>query len=165
VSAAASVAVHFAGLQHGVRLVLDGEQTGWTSPHSGEAAGELLDRMALIQPGEDGSLGAAVDQLRRSRGDGIIVAVLGEVDEAVIARLAQLGQEGVSGVVVLMKTEEWLTQGHRMADPAGHRRRVAMMLRDSGWLVAEAGSGDTMTDAWSRALGLDAVRDTHRTPA
>jgi uncharacterized protein (DUF58 family) len=165
VSAAASVAVHFAGLQHGVRLILGGEPTGWTNPHSGEAAGELLDRMAVVEVGADDALAGGVDQLRRSRGDGIIVAVLGEVDEAVVARLAQLGQEGVPGIVVLMRTEEWLAQGHRMADPAGHRRRVALMLRESGWLVAEAGAAETMTDAWARALGLDRVADTHRAPA
>lgn len=165
VSAAASVAVHFAGLQHGVRLVLDGAPSGWTNPHSGEAAGELLDRMAVVQLGDDDALGAGVEQLRRSRGDGIIVAVLGEIDDEVVARLAQLGQEGVPGVVVLMRTEEWLTQGHRMADPAERRRRVGVVLHQSGWLVAEAGAGDTMSDVWSRAVRLDSVPDTDRTPA
>ena len=55
-SAAASVAVHFTGVKHGVRLVLDGSPSTWTNPHSGEAAGELLDRMAVVGFGEDNAL-------------------------------------------------------------------------------------------------------------
>jgi uncharacterized protein (DUF58 family) len=164
VSAAASVAVHFAGLKHGVRLLLDGSPTGWSNPHSGEAAGELLDRLAVVTMGNDDALPATIGQLRRTRGDGIIVAVLGDIDERIADELARLGHDGSPGVIVMMRTEEWSARATHTVDASPRRVRIAAVLREAGWSVAEAGVNSTMPQVWEDAIGVPAHRS-HRTPA
>jgi uncharacterized protein (DUF58 family) len=155
VSAAASVAVHFAGLRHGVRLVLDGQPSTWSNPHSGEAAGELLDQMAVVALGDDDSLDAGIDMIRRTGGDGVVVAVLGDIDDAKARELAHLGSDGKPGIAILIRTEEWSTRATRVArDSGSHRDRAITILRDAGWVVAEAGAGQTVTDVWAQATGI-----------
>jgi len=155
VSAAASVAVHFTGVKHGVRLVLDGSPSTWTNPHSGEAAGELLDRMAVVGFGEDSALDAGIAAIQRTGGDGVIVAVLGDIDEAKANQLAHLGRTGKPGIAILIRTEEWSARAVRTADgPDSPRHRLLTLMRDAGWAVAEAGAGQTVTEVWNAATGL-----------
>jgi uncharacterized protein (DUF58 family) len=155
VSAAASVAVHFTGVKHGVRLVLDGRPSTWSNPHSGEAAGELLDRMAVVGFGEDNALDAGIAQIRRTGGDGVIVAVLGDIDEGKANQLAHLGHSGKPGIAILIRTEEWSARTTRTAEGHGsERQRMLTLLRDAGWAVAEAGAGQTVTDVWNAGTGL-----------
>jgi uncharacterized protein (DUF58 family) len=153
VSAASSVAVHFAGMKHGVRMVLDGRPTTWSNPHSGEAAGELLERMAVVQLGDDTALDAGIALLRRSGGDGVVVAVLGDVNQETAQQLAHLGHDGMPGVIMLLRTEEWSTATVR-ASRDKERQTAVAVLRDAGWAVAEAGSDQNVTDVWKVATGL-----------
>jgi uncharacterized protein (DUF58 family) len=154
VSAAASAAVHFAGQGYGVRMLLDDRPASWTSPHSGEASGVLLDAMATVGMGEDPALPDAVAQLRRGGGDGIVVAVLGEVGEDEANALARLGREGVPGVALLLRTTAWtaLPPG-RAAEFDEQRAKAAAILRQADWRVAEAGPELTVTQAWDQAIG------------
>jgi uncharacterized protein (DUF58 family) len=154
VSAAASIAVHFSHVKHGVRLVLDGRPSTWSNPHSGEAAGEMLDRMAVAGFGDDNALEAGIAQIRRSGGDGVIVAVLGDIDEPKAHQLAQLGHSGQPGIVLLLRTEEWSARATRTADgPDSERSKTIAILRDAGWVVAEAGIGQTVTEVWNSGTG------------
>jgi uncharacterized protein (DUF58 family) len=158
VSAAASVAVHFTGVKHGVRLVLDGRPSTWSNPHSGEAAGELLDRMAVVGFGEDSALDAGLGLIRRTGGDGVIVAVLGEITEGQADQLAHLGREGRPGIALLLRTEEWSARTARA--PEGResvRERTLATLRQAGWAVAEAGATSSVTDVWNAANGLNSA--------
>jgi uncharacterized protein (DUF58 family) len=155
VSAAASIAVHFAEVKHGVRMVLDGRPSAWSNPHSGEAAGELLDRMAVVELGADDALEAGINQIRRGGGDGVVVAVLGEIDQEKARLLAHLGQDRTPGVVILLRTEEWSVRSTRAAPGLNtERERVISQLREAGWVVAEAGAGQTVPEVWKLATGL-----------
>ena len=153
VSAASSVAVHFAGMKHGVRMVLDGQPSTWSNPHSGEAAGELLERMAVVQPSDDAALEAGIALLKRNGGDGVVVAVLGDINQETAQQLAHLGHDGMPGVIILIRTEEWSTATVRTSR-GKERQQTASILRNAGWVVAEAGSGQTITDVWTVATGL-----------
>lgn len=154
VSAAASAALHFAQLGYGVRLLLDEVPGTWTSPHSGEAAGALLDRMAVVEPGGAHALNNAVAQLHRGGGDGVVVAVLGETDEQDALALARLGREGVPGIALLLRTPGWTALPPRREAEADERReRTAAILRQGDWQVAEAGPELTVSQAWNRATG------------
>jgi hypothetical protein len=136
-------------------MVLDGRPSTWSNPHSGEAAGELLDRMAVVGFGEENALDAGIAMIKRTGGDGVIVAVLGEIDEAKANQLAHLGHSGKPGVAILIRTEEWSTRTTRTADgPGSDRQRILTLLRDAGWAVAEARSGQTVTEVWNLATGL-----------
>jgi uncharacterized protein (DUF58 family) len=154
VSAAASIAVHFAEAKHGVRMVLDDQPSTWSNPHSGEAAGELLDRMAVVELGADDALDAGINQIRRGGGDGVVIAVLGEIDQDKARLLAHLGQDRTPGVVILLHTEEWSLATRTASGLLAERERVVSMLREAGWVVAEAGAGQSVPDVWKSATGL-----------
>lgn len=154
VSAAASVAVHFTGLKHGVRMVFDGRPSTWSNPHSGEAAGELLDRMALVELGEENALIGGISMIQRTGGDGIVVAVLGDIDEDQAKKLAHLGQDGRPGIAILIRTEEWSVRATRTVHGlGGSRERSIAILREAGWAVAEAGAAQTLTPIWNQVTG------------
>jgi hypothetical protein len=85
----------------------------------------------------------------------VIVAVLGDIDEAKATQLAHLGHSGKPGVAILIRTEDWSTRATRKADgPNSDQQRLITLLRDAGWAVAEARAGQTVTDVWNMATGL-----------
>jgi uncharacterized protein (DUF58 family) len=159
VSAAASVAVSLSEQRYGVRLLLDEASVGWTTPAAGDGAGHLLDLLAVAEMGGPPLLAGAVSTLTRTGGDGLVVAVLGEVDDGLATALARLGRQGARGVALLLRTTEWaqLTP-RRVLDLDGERARVASLLRSGGWSVAEAGADETVAQVWARATGTDPQR-------
>jgi hypothetical protein len=96
--------------------------------------------------------------IRRAGGDGVIVAVLGEIDESVAQQFAHLGREGSPGIALLLRTEEWSARTTRTPEGSESvRTRVISILRESGWAVAEAGAGHTVTDVWNTANGVNSA--------
>ncbi|MDQ1288949.1 MAG: hypothetical protein QG622_2515 [Actinomycetota bacterium] len=153
VSAAASVAVALAGQRYGVRLLVDDRPDGWTAPHQADGGGQLLDRCALIEAGGARNLPGAVDALARTGGDGLVVAVLGEIDTGVATSLARLGRRGARGVALLLRTTSWESlPGLRRTELDDERTHAATVLASGGWSVAECSPGETPADAWARAL-------------
>jgi len=154
VSAAASAAVHLAGQRYGVRLLLDDSAPRWTGPYSGEGAGELLDELAVATWSPAPVLRSAVTALTRTGGDGLVVAVLGEVDEDDVTPLARLGRQGARGIAVLLRTAEWTPlPARRAAEIDAARARATAVLRSGGWSVVDAGPQETIQDVWSRVTG------------
>src|SRR4051794_7171364 len=157
VSAAASVAVHLAAQRYGLRLLLDDSSPGWTTASSIDGAGHVLDELAVVRLGGPKDLSDAVTTLTRTRGDGMVVAVLGEAAEDELEALATLGRHGARGVAILLRTPEWSTgvPEHRLERLAQARDRGAERLRAGGWSVVEAGVGDTVPEVWNRAIGAN----------
>ena len=150
VSAAASAAVWLAGQQYGVRVLVDSHAPGWLGPH-GDAAGQLLDHLAIVEQSGPQTLPAAVSTLVRGQGDGVVVAVLGEVDEQVATALARLGRQGVRGIALLVCTTQWAAlPAHRAAELDGERAKVAAVLSSGGWSVGLASANDTVATVWAR---------------
>jgi uncharacterized protein (DUF58 family) len=160
VSVAASAAVSLADQRYSVRVLLDERPAGWTSPYSGEGAAQLLDQLAVAEEGAPQVLAGALAALTRTGGDGLVVAVLGEVEEEVAVALAQLGGRGTRGVALLARTPEWVAlPPARAAELDGIRARVMATLRSGGWAVADAGPADAVPLVWARALGLPRTVD------
>jgi uncharacterized protein (DUF58 family) len=151
VVAAASVGVHLAGQRYGVRLVLDGHPSSWTGPYSGDSAGQLLDELAVVESNGPESLTAALGTLARGGGDGLVVAVLGEIDDETATVLARLGRQGARGIAILLRTTAWSTLPPVIvADLDGRREHAAAVLRSGGWLVTDAGPEENVTQVWQR---------------
>jgi uncharacterized protein (DUF58 family) len=160
VSVAASAATSLVGQRYGVRLLLDERPAGWTSPYSGDGGAVLIDELAVAEPGGPQVLAGAISALARTGGDGLIVAVLGEVEEEVAAALARLRKRGSQGVAVLARTSAWAPMTPaRAVELDAVRARVMAILRDGGWSVADAGPGDSVPLVWARALGLPGAVD------
>jgi uncharacterized protein (DUF58 family) len=160
ISVAASVAVSLAGQRYGVRLVRDERPAAWTSPYSGEGASQLLDELAVAERGGPQVLAGALSVLARTGGDGLVVAVLGEVDDQIAAALLRTCGRGSRGVALFARTTGWSAlPPARAGELDAARARAMAALRSAGWSVAEAGPGDAVPLVWARALGVPVAVD------
>jgi uncharacterized protein (DUF58 family) len=160
VSVAASAAVSLAGQRYGVRLLLGEQAAGWTSPFSGDGAARLLNELAVAEAGGPQVLAGAISTLARTSGDGLVVAVLGEVGEDVAGALARVVGRGAQAVALLARTTEWAgLPPARAAELDAVRERVVSTLRSAGWAIAQAGPRDAVPLVWARALGLPGTAD------
>jgi uncharacterized protein (DUF58 family) len=153
VSAAASVAVSLAGQRYSVRLLFDEHPEPWTTPFSADSGSQLLDRFAVIQAGASGQLIGAATALAEADGEGLMVAVLGEVDTDLATVLARLGRQGSRGIALLLRTTEWEVLPSRQAvELEAERAQVAAILTSGGWSATECEPTDDPASAWARAL-------------
>lgn len=149
VSAAASVGVHLGRWGFSVDLVTD------TGASLGGAGGDdlagtqedlLLDALAVVGPSGGGSLRPAAEALRRA-GDGLTVAVLGEVDAEEAADLARFRHGAGAAVAILLDVDTWRSPVARGHVSQGVDRPAAV-LRAAGWRVVPLRADDLLTHVW-----------------
>ncbi|GAA1968730.1 DUF58 domain-containing protein [Kitasatospora viridis] len=157
VSCAASVGQHLLERGYQTRLLTDtglqvpeSRNSGGSSPS--ESAGLLLDALAVAEHSSGGGLGRAEEALRLG-GEGLLVAIVGELDEEQAAGLARLRRNTGAAVVFLLDTASW--SGLRpLGGPAETDERTQAqlrMLREAGWTVLPTRAGDSVPDLWRRA--------------
>jgi uncharacterized protein (DUF58 family) len=158
ISAVASVATLLVTSGYGVRVVSDDVDTAWTGRDAGSGAGAVLDQLAVMDVGGPHELRHAGGLLARHGGDGLVVAVLGEVDAEDVAGVAALPRRGVTGVAVLLRTTGWATiPSRRAAELEQARRRTALVLANAGWSVVTAEASDTVPQVWRRLVDQHAA--------
>nr|PZN40358.1 MAG: DUF58 domain-containing protein [Actinomycetota bacterium] len=144
VSAAASIGVHLAREGLGLRLVTDlGPQ------HLPDDGGALLDALAVVRESAARSLEMGVGALRQGGGDGLIVAVLGALDETDARALARLRHGGVTAVAVLLDVATW-RPGALDGDEETVRNAEAV-LAAAGWRVVRLPAGVPLAAVWPQA--------------
>lgn len=152
VSAAASVSTLLVDAGYGVRILADDVETPWTGRDHGHGAA-LLDQLAVVSTGGPHELRHASALLARAGGDGLVVAVLGEVDTEDVAPVAALPRRGVTGVALLLRTTTWASlPPRRAAELQAARDRTALVLDRAGWSVVEVGSDESVPSAWRRLV-------------
>ncbi|WP_326846316.1 DUF58 domain-containing protein [Streptomyces kaniharaensis] len=158
VSCAASVSVHLLERGYQTRLLTDdgqsvpGPGTGGSNT-ADEASGLILDALAVADLSDGGGLSRAEEPLRTG-GEGLVVAVLGELDEAQTTRLARLRSRTGGAIAFLLDTGTW--SGLRMLAPdtGGDEFRARVRrLREAGWTVLPVRAGDSVPDLWRAADG------------
>jgi uncharacterized protein (DUF58 family) len=123
VSAAASIALHLLERGYEVRLLTDtGESVsavGALGAGSGAAeAGLMLDQLAMVELSESEGLTSAEEVLRLA-GEGLLVAVLGGMDDEQLAELARLRRRAGSAIALLLDPDSWsLLRG--LGSPSGN---------------------------------------------
>ncbi|MFC5662059.1 DUF58 domain-containing protein [Kitasatospora misakiensis] len=154
VACAASVAAHLLERGYQTRLLTDtgravpGTDDGHTAA---DTSGVILDALAVLELSDGAGLSRAEEPLRAG-GEGLLVAVLGELDEEQTARLARLRGRTGGAVVFLLDTGTWT--GLRMLAPGtgGEEfRDRARRLREAGWTVLTVAAGDSLPDLWQAA--------------
>jgi uncharacterized protein (DUF58 family) len=157
VTAAASVAHHLIGLGYVVRLIDGPDPHGWSEP-AGEGDGPLLDQLAVLEPGTMSVLAEGVNLARASQRGGLLVAVVGTLDDATVEDLARLRRLGTSCVAIVLDSQTFGRAATTASDgPSSLHDRACVILRQSGWAVAGARSGDTVVQAWERLRTDDQV--------
>ncbi|MFF8602960.1 DUF58 domain-containing protein [Streptomyces sp. NPDC015232] len=160
VSGAASVLTHMLERGYAVRLLTD---TGSTVPGEGaegfagagqdsaEAAGLMLDTLAVVDHSEGAGLSRAHDVLRGGH-EGLLVAFFGDLDEEQAALAARMRHRGGAAVAFLLDSGTWLTGG---AVPGAVEDRLRR-LREAGWQAFAVRPGTRLGDLWQHAGGAAA---------
>ncbi|MGW2249779.1 DUF58 domain-containing protein [Kitasatospora sp. NPDC001660] len=158
VSCVASVSVHLLERGYQTQLLTDtgqwvpGPGTGGTNT-AADSSGLILDALAVADLSDGGGLSRAEEPLRTG-GEGLLVAVLGELDEGQATRLARLRSRTGGAVAFLLDTGTWT--GLRMLAPETggdefHAR--VRQLREAGWTVLPVRAGDSLPDLWRAVDG------------
>ncbi|MET9963469.1 DUF58 domain-containing protein [Streptomyces sp. NPDC006326] len=163
VSGAASVVLHLLEQGFSVRLLTD---TGNAVPGAGgkgfssggqesaEAAGLMMDALAVVGHSEGAGLSRAYDAVRSGGGgdggfgpgggDGLLIAFLGELDDAQADMAARMRRLSGAAVAFLLDPALWAGRPSR-AEERLHR------LRDAGWTALAAPPGVAFGELWRQA--------------
>ncbi|MEV7771886.1 DUF58 domain-containing protein [Kitasatospora sp. NPDC086791] len=158
VSCAASVAAHLLERGYQTQLLTD---TGLAVPgpgagghhHAADTTGLILDALAIAELSDGGTLSRAEEPLRTG-GEGLLVAVLGELDDTQTARLGRLRSRTGGAIAFLLDTGTWAGLRMLAPDTGGEEFRArARKLREAGWTVITVRAGDSVPDLWRAAEG------------
>ncbi len=159
VEAAASIGSGLAGRGAALRVLTDAGELAPADPRRGLGAGELLDRLAVLQPSRCADLTGLAEQAARVGGDGPVVALLGAVGADDVARLARARSGPGADLAVLVDVGGYATSGGARsrrspteaarAALARQQEEAVVVLRDAGWRVAVARAGQPVEDVWA----------------
>ncbi|MET9291737.1 DUF58 domain-containing protein [Streptomyces sp. NPDC003077] len=161
VSAAASTATHLLERGFSVRLLTDagtsvpgpdgvGGYGGGTD--SADAAGLLLDTLAVVEHSEEPGLSRAYDVLRGGN-EGLLIAFFGDLDEEQAAVAGRMRQRTGAAVAFVLDGDAWASGpgGIRLTGgqtPLAERLRL---LHEAGWKALPVSPGDALADLWRQA--------------
>ncbi|MFE5259520.1 DUF58 domain-containing protein [Streptomyces coelicoflavus] len=170
VSGAASVLVHMLERGFSVRLLTD---TGDSVPGEGadgfagasqgtaDAAGLMLDTLAVIDHSDGTGLSSAYDTLRGGN-EGLLVAFFGDLDEEQAAVAAKMRQRSGGALAFVLDSETWSREPADVPGPSEASAGRLRMLRESGWTAVTVPRGATVEEVWRMA---DHERTTVSAPA
>ncbi|MFE2428007.1 DUF58 domain-containing protein [Streptomyces sp. NPDC059373] len=177
VAGAASVAVHMLERGYSVRLLTDTGSSvpgpdgvgGFGVTDSSDAAGVLLDTLAVIDHSEEHAAGLSrAHEVLRAGSEGLLVAFLGDLDEEQAAIVGRMRQRTGGAVAFVTDSSAWTAALRETddgcpdvpptgADPAPEavresgEKRTVRMLREAGWTVLPAAAGEGLDELWQRA--------------
>ncbi|WP_030765888.1 DUF58 domain-containing protein [Streptomyces sp. NRRL F-2664] len=165
VSAAASSLVHVLEQGFSARLLTDtgsavpGEGAGGFSAggqESAEAAGLMMDTLAVVGHSDGAGLSRAYDAVRgaggfgEGGGDGLLIAFFGDLDDVQTELAAKMRQRTSGAVAFVLDTGAWGGRpepGHDVVPLEERLRR----LRDAGWTALAAPPGVAFGELWRQA--------------
>lgn len=159
VSGAASVLVHMLERGFSVRLLTD---TGTSVPGEGsdgfagvnqesaDAAGLMMDTLAVVDHSDEDGLSRAFDVLRGGN-EGLLVAFLGDLDEEQAAVLARMRQRSGGALAFLLDSGTWLREPAGVPGPADNGEERLRMLREAGWTALGVPRGASLDELWRQA--------------
>ncbi|MEV7174224.1 DUF58 domain-containing protein [Streptomyces sp. NPDC090085] len=165
VSAAASSLVHVLEQGFSARLLTDagtsvpGDGAGGFSAggqESAEAAGLMMDTLAVIGHSDGAGLSRAYDAVRgaggfgEGGGDGLLVAFLGDTDDVQTELAAKMRQRTSGAVAFVLDTAAWggaPAPGHEVPPLEERLRR----LHEAGWTALAVRPGTAFAELWRQA--------------
>ena len=158
VSAVASVAAHLVERGYAVRLVdgsgdIEHAATPWahdTRDRGDAAASAVLDALATVEPAGSVELQRAVRAASHAATGGLVVAVLGTIDEADATLLAPLNQPGTSCLALLAPPADVRSAPSGPGAERGTSQTAQARLRAAGWDVVPCAPGEPLDTSWAR---------------
>lgn len=155
VSGAASTLVHILERGFAVRLLTDtgssvpGEGTdGFTASaqESAEAAGLMMDMLAVVDHSDGDGLSAAHDVLGGGS-EGLLIAFFGDLDDEQAALAGRMRQRSKAAVAFVLDSESWMSGGA----PGNAVTERVKSLRETGWTALAVGPGASLPKLWQQA--------------
>ncbi|MGW0330609.1 DUF58 domain-containing protein [Streptomyces sp. NPDC003011] len=159
VSATASALVHMLERGFSVRLLTD---TGTSVPsenadgfagasqETADAAGMLMDTLAVIDHSDGAGLSRAYDVLRGGN-EGLLVAFFGDLDEEQAAIAARMRQRSGGAVAFLLDGDSWTREPGDVPGPLHRSGERLRMLREAGWTALSVPRGASLEELWRQA--------------
>ncbi|WP_217143157.1 DUF58 domain-containing protein [Streptomyces sp. AC627_RSS907] len=159
VSGAASVLVHMLERGFSVRLLTD---TGDSVPGEGadgfagasqgtaDAAGLMMDTLAVIDHSDGTSLSRAYDVLRGGN-EGLLVAFFGDLDEEQAAVAAKMRHRSGGAVAFVLDGESWAREPAGVSGASGGGEDRLRTLREAGWTAVRVPPGAGLEELWRLA--------------
>ncbi|MEU8959815.1 DUF58 domain-containing protein [Streptomyces sp. NPDC048518] len=157
VSGTASALVHMLERGFSVRLLTDtgtsvpGEGSdgfAGASQESADAAGLMMDTLAVIDHSDGAGLSRAYDVLRGGN-EGLLVAFLGDLAEDQAAVVAKMRQRSGAAVAFVLDGAAWAQGPGTRPSDAGQAR--VRMLREAGWTALAVAPGARLEELWQQA--------------
>ncbi|MGW6396918.1 DUF58 domain-containing protein [Streptomyces sp. NPDC055134] len=151
VSGTASTLFHMLERGFSVRLLTDtgtsvpGEGSdgfAGASQESADAAGLMMDTLAVVDHSDGSGLSRAYDVLRGGN-EGLLVAFFGDLDEEQTAVAAKMRQRSGGAVAFVLDSGTW-TRGA----PSERCEERLRMLREAGWSALAVPPGTSLTELW-----------------
>ncbi|MEV6484082.1 DUF58 domain-containing protein [Streptomyces sp. NPDC051576] len=159
VSGAASVLVHMLERGFSVRLLSDtgnsvpgqdADGFAGASQESADAAGLMMDTLAVIDHSDGSGLSRAYDVLRGGN-EGLLVAFFGDLDEEQAAVVARMRQRSGGALAFVLDSEGWVREPTDVPGAGEQSDERLRMLRDAGWTAVGVPRGASLTELWQRA--------------
>ncbi|WP_405619018.1 DUF58 domain-containing protein [Streptomyces sp. NBC_01511] len=156
VSGAASALVHMLERGFAVRLLTD---TGSSVPGEGadgfagstqesaDAAGLMMDTLAVVDHSDGAGLSRAYDVLRGGT-EGLLIAFLGDLDEEQTAVACRMRHRSGAAVAFVLDSSGWLQED---GEPPARVQVRLRQLRESGWTALAVPAGLALPDLWQQA--------------
>lgn len=159
VSGCASVLTHMLERGFSVRLLTD---TGTSVPGEGadgfagasqetaDAAGLMMDTLAVIDHSDGAGLSRAYDVLRGGN-EGVLVAFFGDLDEQQAAVAARMRRRSGGAIAFVLDSDEWLREPNDVPRPMNRTQERLRLLREAGWTALGVPRGAALSDLWREA--------------
>jgi uncharacterized protein (DUF58 family) len=159
VTGAASTLVHVLERGFTVRLLTDtgssvpgegAEGFAGASQESADAAGLMMDALAVIDHSDGAGLSRAYDVLRGGN-EGLLVAFFGDLDEAQAAVAAKMSRRSGGALAFLLDSSAWGHEPAEVPGPLDGSEERLRMLREAGWTALPVPRGASLTELWREA--------------
>ncbi|MFC9928907.1 DUF58 domain-containing protein [Streptomyces sp. NPDC127190] len=159
VSGAASVLVHMLERGFSVRLLTDsgsvvpGEGAdgfAGSGPETADAAGLMMDTLAVIDHSDGTGLSRAYDVLRGGH-EGLLIAFFGDLDEGQAATAAKMSRRSGGAVAFVLDPDTWVREPTDVPRPGDRHGERLRLLREAGWTALSVPRGAALDDLWRQA--------------
>lgn len=149
VTVTASIAVHLAAQGFQVRLVSalgDETEHGWHDDDVPLGARPVLERLAVLPAASTSHL--QTGWIDESVTSGMLIAVVGALDDHDRNLLARLHHRGNAAHAVVLDVDSWLGRVARETQAGERRDPLVPWLRQRGWKATALGRGGSFPAAW-----------------
>ncbi|GAA3832680.1 DUF58 domain-containing protein [Streptomyces chiangmaiensis] len=169
VAGAASTLVHMLERGFSVRLLTDtgssvpGEGSdgfAGASQESADAAGLMMDTLAVIDHSDGAGLSRAYDLLRGGN-EGLLVAFFGDLDEEQATVAAKMSRRSGGALAFVLDSSVWGREPDDVPSALDRSEDRLRLLREAGWTALTVPRGVPLADLWReadrRCTGMGAV--------